>query len=162
MRASYFTQPASTPVATVSAAPAASATPESTPAETPAAQAAPASDQTVAPPTALADAAQAPAGDPTKSQAAVGGTPPVAGGMPKVSAFALPIEHLNGVAQGSGLQWVNSDPARIAAVQAAIAAEAPAVHVPRERPAPVQIDEGPLILVETKRDLAKLDLPVVE
>ena len=82
--------------------------------------------------------------------------------MPKVSAFALPIEDLNGVAQRSGLQWVNSDPARIAAVQAAIAAEAPAVHIPRERPAPVQIHEGPLILVETKRDLAKLDLPVVE
>jgi len=162
VRASYFTQPAATPAAAASAAPAASATPESTPAETTAAQAAPASEQAVALPTAPADAAQAPAAAPAKTQAAVGSASPVAGGMPKVSAFALPIEDLNGVAQRSGLQWVNSDPARIAAVQAAIAAEAPAVHVPRERPAPVQIHEGPLILVETKRDLAKLDLPVVE
>jgi ribonuclease E len=82
--------------------------------------------------------------------------------MPKVSGFALPMDSLQAVAQTSGLQWVNSDPARIAAVQAAIAAEAPAVHVPRERPAPVSIQEGPLVLVETKRDLSKLDLPLGE
>jgi ribonuclease E len=69
------------------------------------------------------------------------------------------MDDLQAVAQTSGLQWVNSDPARIAAVQAAIAAEAPVVHTPRERPAPVQIQEGPLVLVETKRDLAKPDLP---
>jgi ribonuclease E len=54
---------------------------------------------------------------------------------------------------------VNSDPARIAAVQAAIAAEPKPVHVPRERPAPVVMDEGPLILVETKRDLRNMTLP---
>jgi len=33
------------------------------------------------------------------------------------------------------------------------------VHVPRERPPVVQLDEGPLILVETRRDLAELKLP---
>ena len=82
--------------------------------------------------------------------------------MPKVSSFALPVESLQAVAQTSGLQWVNSDPARIAAVQAAIAAEAPGVHVPRERPAPVTIHEGPLVLVETKRDLTKMELTVGE
>jgi ribonuclease E len=81
--------------------------------------------------------------------------------MPKVTGFALPIEDLQSVAQSSGLQWVNSDPARIAAVQAAIAAEAPVIHVPRARPAPVQVHEGPLVLVETKRDLATLNLPLV-
>jgi ribonuclease E len=82
--------------------------------------------------------------------------------MPKVSGFALPLDELQSVAQSSGLQWVNSDPARIAAVQAAIAAEVPVVHPPRERPAPVAIDQGPLVLVETKRDLAQMKLPMGE
>jgi ribonuclease E len=31
--------------------------------------------------------------------------------------------------------------------------------VPRERPAPVVIDEGPLILVETRKDLREMKLP---
>jgi ribonuclease E len=31
--------------------------------------------------------------------------------------------------------------------------------VPRERPAPVVIDEGPLVLVETRRDLSQVKLP---
>jgi len=79
--------------------------------------------------------------------------------MPKVSAYALPTEDLVSVAQSSGLQWVNSDPAKIEAVQAAIAAEPTPIHVPRERPAPVEIDTGPLILVETKRDLRNMTLP---
>ena len=46
-----------------------------------------------------------------------------------------------------------------ASMEAAIAAEPKPVHVPRERPAPVVLDEGPLILVETKRDLRNLSLP---
>lgn len=79
--------------------------------------------------------------------------------MPAVTSYVLPIEGLHQVAAGSGLQWVNSDPARVAAVQAAIAAEPKPVHVPRERPAPVVLDEGPLILVETKRDLRNMQLP---
>ena len=82
--------------------------------------------------------------------------------MPKVSSYDLPIENLQTVANTSGLQWVNSDPARIAAVQAAIAAETPVAHTPRERPAPLAIQEGPLVLVETKRDLRALNLPVDE
>jgi len=79
--------------------------------------------------------------------------------MPKVGSYTLPKETLLEVAQGSGLQWVNSDPARIAAVQAAIAAEPKPVHVPRERPAPVALDDRPLVLVETKRDLRNMTLP---
>jgi ribonuclease E len=79
--------------------------------------------------------------------------------MPKVTAYALPTETLIEVAQSSGLQWVNSDADKIAAVQAAIAAEAKPIHVPRERPAPVSIDTGPLVLVETKRDLRNMVLP---
>ena len=79
--------------------------------------------------------------------------------MPKVSSYALPMETLQQVATGSGLQWVNTDAARVAAVQAAIAAEPQPVHVPRERPAPVALDTRPLVLVETKRDLRNMTLP---
>lgn len=63
------------------------------------------------------------------------------------------------VAASSGLQWVNSDAQKIAAVQAAIAAEPRPVRVPRERPPAVVTDEGPLVLVETKRDLRDMKLP---
>jgi ribonuclease E len=63
------------------------------------------------------------------------------------------------VAESSGLQWVNSDAQKIAVVQAAIAAEPAPVRVPRERPPAIVIDEGPLVLVETRRDLRELKLP---
>jgi ribonuclease E len=33
------------------------------------------------------------------------------------------------------------------------------VHIPRERPPAVVIDEGPLVLVETRKDLSNLNLP---
>ncbi len=79
--------------------------------------------------------------------------------MPRVVSYTLPTEELLQVAQSSGLQWVNSDPERIAAAQAAIAAEPKPVHVPRLRPAAVSMDTGPLVLVETRRDLRDLVLP---
>jgi ribonuclease E len=79
--------------------------------------------------------------------------------MPKVVPFELPMSELAQVAEASGLQWVNSDADKIAAVRAAIAAEPKPVHVPRERPPVVVIDEGPLVLVETRRDLRDLKLP---
>lgn len=84
---------------------------------------------------------------------------PAGTGMPKVTSFELPIDALLNVAQGSGLQWVNSDPQKIAAIQAAIAGEPKPIHVPRERPAPVAMDTGPLVLVETRRDLRDMTLP---
>jgi ribonuclease E len=79
--------------------------------------------------------------------------------MPLITSYALPMEQMHQVATGSGLEWVNSNPERIAQVQAAIAAEPQAVHVPRERPAPVVMDEGPLVLVETKKDLRQMPMP---
>ena len=79
--------------------------------------------------------------------------------MPRVQAFALPVEALQQVAASSGLQWVNSDADKIAAVQAAIAAEPRPIHVPRERPPVVVLDEGPLVLVETRRDLSAMKMP---
>ena len=73
--------------------------------------------------------------------------------MPRVQTFTLPLADMQAVAQSSGLEWVNSNPERIAAVQAAIAAEPKPVHVPRERPPLVILDEGPLVLVETRKNL---------
>ena len=166
VRASYFTQPAaaSAPVHAEVAAQAQEA------AVAEAVQAAPVEAPALVAHTAPVAAAPAPA--PAAAPVAVKATPaapaavaspaPASIAMPKVSGFALPMDSLQTVAQTSGLQWVNSDPARIAAVQAAIAAEAAVVHVPRERPAAVTVQEGPLVLVETKRDLAKLDLPLSE
>jgi ribonuclease E len=79
--------------------------------------------------------------------------------MPKVGSFELPLQDLVEVATSSGLEWVNSDADKVAAVRAAIAAEPKPVHVPRERPPVVVIDEGPLVLVETRRDLREMKLP---
>ena len=71
----------------------------------------------------------------------------------------MPMDSLQQVAQNSGLVWVNSDSAKVAAVQAAIAAEPPVVRVPRERPPAVVVNEGPLVLVETRKDLKDMNLP---
>ncbi|MBN9331296.1 Rne/Rng family ribonuclease [Comamonas sp.] len=73
--------------------------------------------------------------------------------------FALPVQTLADMAQASGLVWVQSDTDKVAAVQSAIAAEPHPVHVPRERPAPAEPDAGPLVLVETRRDLRQVQLP---
>jgi ribonuclease E len=75
------------------------------------------------------------------------------------SAFVLPIEQLQQVARSGGLEWVQSDAGRIAAAQASIAAEPQPVRVPRERPPAAVVDAGPLVLVETRRDLRDLTLP---
>jgi ribonuclease E len=165
VRASYFTQPAAAPAPVI--AEVATQTQEAAPAV--AAHAAPVEALAVVAQAAPVDAAPAPVAAPVAAvkvaapaTAAMASPAPAGSTMPKVSGFALPMDSLQAVAQTSGLQWVNSDPARIAAVQAAIAAEAAVVHVPRERPAAVTVQEGPLVLVETKRDLAKLDLPAVE
>lgn len=79
--------------------------------------------------------------------------------MPKVESFVLPTEQMHAIAHNVGLQWVTSDADKVAAVQAAIAAEPAAIRIPRERPAPVVLDDAPLILVETRKDLADLRLP---
>jgi len=79
--------------------------------------------------------------------------------MPRGLGFTLPLDALHLVAAASCLQWVNSDGEKIAAVQAAIAAEPKPIRVPRERPPAVVLDEGPLVLVETRRDLSAMTLP---
>ncbi len=96
---------------------------------------------------------------PSPAAAPAAATTATAISMPKVGSYDLPLAQLQDVAQSSGLQWVNSNPERVAQIQAAIAAEPRPLHVPRERAAPVVLDEGPLILVETKRDLGQLHMP---
>ncbi len=82
-------------------------------------------------------------------------TAPVAPALQKVEAFVLPLEQLASVAQHAGLVWVNSDAEKVAVAQAAIAASPPPVHIPRERPPAVVVDAGPLVLVETRRQLGQ-------
>jgi len=84
---------------------------------------------------------------------------PAGRSLPKVQTYDLPLQDLAQVAQSSGLQWVNSDTAKIAEVQAAMADEPKPIHVPRERPPTAQLDASPLVLVETKRDLRDMNLP---
>ena len=84
---------------------------------------------------------------------------PAQRGMPQVQAYTVSIEELNGIAQSSGLEWVNSDAGKVAAAQAAIAAEPKPIHVPREPKPVIVMDEGPLVLVETRKDLRNMPLP---
>ena len=86
-------------------------------------------------------------------------TGPIVQGTTSVQAYTLPVTRLQQVAHDSGLIWVNSDAEKIAAVQAAIAAEPQAARIPRERPPLVVINEGPLVLVETRKDLSQLKVP---
>jgi ribonuclease E len=97
---------------------------------------------------------------PAAAPAVVAPAAPVA--PPKVERFVLPTDDLLSVAQGAGLEWVNSDAEKIRAAQEAIANEPQPIHVPRERkPLPV-VDEGPLVLVETRKDLTQFKLPFEE
>ena len=84
---------------------------------------------------------------------------PASVGLPKVQSYDLPLQDLAQVAQASGLQWVNSDANKISEVRAAMALEVKPIHVPRERVAVAASTEGPLVLVETKRDLGEMKLP---
>lgn len=76
-----------------------------------------------------------------------------------IEPYVLPLDVLQGIAEASGLQWVNSDVDKIRAAQEAMASEPKPAHAPRERKPMVQLDEGPLVLVETRKDLSQLKLP---
>lgn len=82
--------------------------------------------------------------------------------LPSVREYQLPHSQLQQIANQAGLQWVHSDVDKVAAAQAAIAAEPKMEITPRERPEPVVLDNEPLILVETCRDLSKIALPFEE
>ena len=79
--------------------------------------------------------------------------------LPPAKPFALPTSDLHSLAAAAGLEWVNSDADKIRTVQAAMAAEPAPIRLPRE-PKPVMVVEhGPLVLVETRKDLSQLKLP---
>ncbi len=77
----------------------------------------------------------------------------------RIEPYALPMGALQELAAQAGLEWVGSDAGKIHAVQAAMAAEPAPVRVPREPVRHVLADDGPLVLVETRKDLSQLKLP---
>ncbi|MCA6216805.1 Rne/Rng family ribonuclease [Ideonella sp. B7] len=98
----------------------------------------------------------------TPSEPVVAPQAPVSAPTPApvvVPTYTLAITELQGIADAAGLTWVNSDAEKVRVVQEAIAAEPKPVHVPRERPPVVVADEGPLVLVETRKDLSQITLP---
>lgn len=76
-----------------------------------------------------------------------------------IEPFMLPIDELNQVASAAGLEWVQSDHDKVRAVQQAIASAPPPARAPRAPKPPVALDDGPLVLVETTKDLAQIKLP---
>ncbi len=163
-RRSYFAAAAPAPAADPAPAVAAA----SLPAEPQALAPQPAAFHEVAPPVAAPAAERAPRPAP---QAAVPVAPrpapapapapaqPASAAMPRVASYNLPVDEMQQVAASSGLQWVGSDASKVAAAQAAAAAEPQPLRVPRERPPVPTLDDGPLVLVETHRDLSDTKLP---
>ena len=151
---SYFSAHANVPVPSLRE-PEGLALAEATPAVLPA-------ERAVAQPTHPVVAAQEeapPAATERTASVATGSTSHASPAMPKVGSYSLPNDALQHIAHAAGLQWVNTDAQKVAAVQAAIAAEVVPAHVPRERPAPIVVQDEPLVLVETKRDLRDMAMP---
>ncbi|MEO8525878.1 MAG: hypothetical protein ABI460_14230 [Caldimonas sp.] len=73
--------------------------------------------------------------------------------------YVLPIDSLLAVAGDAGLQWVNSDEAKIKAAHDAMAELPAPIRTPREIRKVEAVDAGPLVLVETKKDLSQVRLP---
>jgi ribonuclease E len=84
---------------------------------------------------------------------------PMAPAAPTHDDYALPIDSLEAVAEGAGLQWVNSDADKIRAAQEAMAAVPAPAPVSREIRKVEPVDAGPLVLVETRKDLSQVRLP---
>jgi ribonuclease E len=102
--------------------------------------------------------AQSPTPAPAMAPAAPS-APPAPPAPPVVTHYELPLDDLSALASGAGLEWVNSDAEKIRVVQEALAAETPPARVPRIPRVPVLVDDGPLVLVETRKDLSQLKLP---
>jgi ribonuclease E len=73
--------------------------------------------------------------------------------------YQLPTDALAAIATQAGLHWVNSDSEKIRAVQEAMANEPMPIRVPRPPKPRAVVDDGPLVLVETKKDLSQIRLP---
>lgn len=79
--------------------------------------------------------------------------------QPVVPHYELPLSSLHELAASAGLEWVHSDADKVRAAQALIANTPQPIRVPRERKPVVALDEGPLVLVETRKDLSQITLP---
>jgi len=77
----------------------------------------------------------------------------------KAEPFVLPVDTLQSLAAEAGLQWVHSDADKVAIAQEAITREPKPVRVPRLPKPRVLVDEGPLVLVETRKDLSRIRMP---
>ena len=145
------------PLAAATAAPAdAQVSPAPTPVEawaTPVS--APAAASAGAPTVIHAEASAQPAAAPAAPNAAAAPVAPRAAAVP----FILPIDALQTLATQAGLQWVHSDADKVAAAQVAIANTPKPVRVPRLPKPRVVLDEGPLVLVETRKDLSQVRMP---
>ena len=119
-----------------------------------------------------ARAAPAPVAEPALIAPAIAATPaqaePVVPSVQVASATAavlepapesLPIPDLNAVVQAAGLQWVQSDPIRVEQAQRALRQMSVPKRAPRERKPLALADEGPLMLVETRKALPTLNIP---
>jgi ribonuclease E len=84
---------------------------------------------------------------------------PIVAAVPVQAPFELPVATLAGVAQQAGLEWVNSDAEKVRAAQEQMAQAPQRAHAPREIKPAVKVDEGPLVLVETRKDLGQVKLP---
>jgi ribonuclease E len=71
----------------------------------------------------------------------------------------LPVQDLQAVVQAAGLQWVQSDPARVVQAERAMRKLPVPSRAPRERKPKTLQDEGPLLLVETQTKLPTLHIP---
>jgi ribonuclease E len=113
-------------------------------------------------PEALPEPMPAPMAAPVMAPAAVAAPAPAPIAAAPVAAaqpYVLAVDALQSLANSSGLTWVHSDSDKVRSVQAAIAATPVPVRVPRETPPVVLVDHGPLVLVETRKDLSQLKLP---
>lgn len=79
--------------------------------------------------------------------------------VPRIQVYELPLDDLRLVASTAGLEWVNSDADKVRQVQEAIASMPAPIHTRRERKPVVTQDDGPLVLVETRKDLTQFNLP---
>jgi ribonuclease E len=122
----------------------------------PVAQVAPAMAAEAPRPVAVTQASLEPASAPEAPEAPAAQQPADAS---TTAAEALPVEQLRAIVETAGLQWVQSNPERVEQARRK-ARQAPAQrHAPRERKPRATQDEGPLVLVETRKALPRLDLP---
>ncbi|WP_292456248.1 hypothetical protein [Methylibium sp.] len=77
----------------------------------------------------------------------------------ELAAYELPMNELAAVAEGSGLEWVNTDAQKVRQAQEAMANAPKPAPAPRAPKPVVELDDGPLVLVETRKDLSQVKLP---